>query len=410
MTTANYQLLSLYMTLCLICTSLGMVPITYDMVIKNKDSGIEEYSFQNKAIALAGGVIQYQKTSLTYESKDGQFPRAEFANIGTGNTGFLTRYFSKDQAESTNWDTRIQNAEKFKAFNEDGQGNLRNDMISNGVFKYGMLLYTTIDNGFHSNYIFSMYETGGFQVMFNMIFSDEAFVEFLGCPFKRFQFYIDLVRIWTVLVQEMKMKICIGALETITVRVPDERNPTYRPIFRHPEWAVGLTQPCEDFSANYSSKSVLAGKIEDDEAEQKTVEMFTLGRLIYVIEIIMAHQTYESKNEETTILDECETRELQIKEDRTADEETYSNTSLFEAVAYYRATIKAYREGQPIEDGDTNAAVESAYESMFDLLDKMIRENDVSDGRPSWEEVGAGFNQMLESVAPFYQERRLLLI
>ena len=124
----------------------------------------------------------------------------------------------------------------------------------------------------------------------------------------------------------------------------------------------------------------------------------------------MAHQIYESAKDETTILDQCQERELKIKDDRTADEGTYSNTSLFEAVAYYRTTIKAYREETPIEDGETNTAVERAYESMFDLLDKMVRENDVSDGRPTWEEVGEGFSQMLETVAPFYQERRLLVI
>ena len=72
--------------------------------------------------------------------------------------------------------------------------------------------------------------------------------------------------------------------------------------------------------------------------------------------------------------------------------------------------MKGYREANPIEDGDTNTAVNTMYEKMFDLLEKMIGENDIINGRPNWDNVGKGFTKLLEMVSPYYQERRLLLV
>ena len=125
---------------------------------------------------------------------------------------------------------------------------------------------------------------------------------------------------------------------------------------------------------------------------------------------MMAHQTYESSNNLTALLDEMSAREAKIYEDRGSTQDKYSNTSLFEAHEVYRKMIKQYREANPIEDGDTNTAVNDMSEKMFDFLEKMVGENNVMNGRPNWNDVGKGFTKLLNIVSPYYQERRLVLI
>ena len=412
MTTVNYQYTYLWMVLSILITcTLSLQVIPYNTMFEEHLNTVEKIVFQKNAITIAGGVMKYKKKNLVYNSLCGEFPRAEFASDKTGNGPFLTRYQTTDGDDQYKWDTRIENALKFEPFNQNHDKSVNQSMISNNLYYSGMILYNNEnDQTPLSYYITSLYHTGGVKVLKDMLTDDEGFLQFMSNPYKRMSFYLDFVRIWKKLAVALKMRICVGSPPTITVRVPDDENPTYRPIFRHPEWAVGLGQPCEDYAPNYSSKSILIGKLENTETYQKTIETFTLGRIIYYIEIILAHQTYEKIKGVNTILDEMSAREAKIYEDRGSTEETYSNTSLFEAHGVYRKIIKQYREANPIQDGDTNKVVNDTYEEMFDLVDKMVGENDLMNGRPNWDNVGTGFIKLAQKVAPFYQERRLVLI
>ena len=218
----------------------------------------------------------------------------------------------------------------FKKYNQNQDGSTNQDMISNDMHSFGLLLYTNKDPDHRgSYYIMSIYRTGGVKVLEDMLANDEDFLAYMANPYHRILFYLDLVRIWKKLAEEMYMRICVGSPSTITVRVPDGDNPTYRPIFRHPEWAVGLGHSCKNYVRNYTSKSVLINDIESTETYQNTIETFTLGRIIVFVEIMMAHKVYESVNGVTTILDEFAVREAKIFRHRSSKEEKYKNESLF---------------------------------------------------------------------------------
>ena len=411
MTTANYQLLSFCITVCcLISHSLSLMTIPYSSLEDQQYATIEKVIFQKSAISLAGGVVEYSNDNLIFMKNNGPFHRAEFSEQSNRNGGLIARYFSKDSEETNNWNARIINAERFNPYNEDIKNVPKQDMISNQLSYYGMLDYPVRTEVLERFYIMSLELTGAVSTLHALLIQDQAFVSFLANPYHRLQFYLDLARIWTVLAVDMKMRACVGSPSTISVRIPDQDNPTYRPIFRHPEWAVSIDQQCEDYPPNYSSKSILINEIESIINYQRTIETFTLGRIIYYIEIMMAHQIYENPNELTAILDEFDNRENSILGDRTHSDDTYCNKSLFEANSVYRSMIKGYREASPIENKDQNKAVNNASEGMFDLLDKMVRENDFMSGRPNWTEVASGMNDMLKLVAPYYQDRRLLLI
>ena len=416
MTTANYQFTYLWVVLSILITGTLSMEIIQMSTLKDSESANEEkVAFQLNAMTLAGGFTKYKKTNLIYNSLSRDFPYSEFAQDKTGNGPMITRYQSKDANEKDKWDVRIENAVKFKEYNENEDKSANQNMISNNLSYAGLLYYSEKDELVETNtpanyYITSLYHTGGVGILRDILANDEAFLAYMANPYNRILFYLDLVRIWKTVAVDMKMRICVGSPLTMTVRVPDGDNPTYRPIFRHPEWAVGLGQKCEDYAPNYSSKSVITGKIESSETYQMTIETFTLGRIIYFIEIMMAHQIYERKNKANTIVKELSSRETKILKDRCSNEAKYKNESLFEAHGVFRTMIKGYREANPIEDGDTNTAVESMYEGMFDLLEAMVRENDITNGRPSWEDVGEGFTNLLGIVSPYYQQRRLLLI
>ena len=411
MTTANYQFLSLYITLsCLITHSLSLETIPYSALEDKQYDHIEKVIFQKSAISLAGGIVEYSNDNLIFMKNNGKFKRAEFADQTIRNGGFISRSFSQDSDETINWNPRILNAGKFTSYNQDMYKVPRQDMISNQLSYYGMLDYSIRTEVLERYYIISLELSGGISTLNALLIQDQAFISFMTNPYNRLQFYLDLVRIWTVLAVDMKMRVCVGSPSTITVRIPDQDNPTYRPIFRHPEWSVNIDQQCEDYAPNYSSKSILINEIESIINFQRTIETFTLGRIIYYIEIMMAHQIYENPNELTAILDKFNEKENIILRDRTHNEETYCNKSLFEAHSVYRSMIRDYRVANPIENGDQNKAVNKAYEGMFDLLDTMVRENDFISGRPNWSDIASGFNDILKLVAPYYQERRLLLI
>ena len=413
MTTANYQFRYLWMVLSILSTCTFSLEIIHMSTLNDSQySTVERVAFQLNAITIAGGVIKYKKKNLVYNSLCGEFPRAEFAKDKTGNGALLTRYQSEDTDEKDKWDVRITNAEKFKEYNENQNKSANQEMISANLYYYGLLLYSEEDvSQPKSYYITSLYQTGGVKILKEMLEDDQGFFKYMANPYNRILFYLDLVRIWKTVAVTMKMRICVGSPSNITVRVPDGDNPIYRPIFRHPEWAVGLGQKCEDYAPNYSSKSVITGKIESSETYQMTIETFTLGRIIYFIEIMMAHQSYEKMSMDTSILDEMSAREAMIYEDRVTTEDKYSNASLFEAHEIYRNMIKGYREENPIQNENVNTALKSMYEGLFDLLDTMVRENNVMNGRPNWDNVGKSFTNLLGIVSPyFHQQRRLLLI
>ena len=412
MTTAKYQLIPLCLTLsCLIALSLSLELIEYETVVDPQNADVEKIKFQLNAITLAGGPLAFTDDHLIYKSVREKTERAEFAENMTGNRGFLSRYIQRDSTEPSKWDARIENALKFTSYNVDNQRNPRSDRISNQLYYYGSMLYKVVEEDKNRDYyITSLFHKGGVQVLKNMLADDAEFIQYLENPYHRILFYIDLIRIWTILTMDMKMRICMGSPATITVRVPDENYPTYRPIFRHPEWAVNLKDPCEDFSANYSSKSVLTGKIESTETYQKTIETFTLGRIIYYIEVLMAHNMYEKKSDVMTILNKQGSEESKIMRFRGWKENNYENVTILNAHVAYRKLIKGYREANPLENLDQDKAVNSMYEGMFDLLDRMVRENDVMNGRPNWSDVGKGFTKLLGMVNSFNVGRRMLVI
>ena len=412
MTTRYYQLPYVCVVLSILITcTLSLELIQYNIIFDDNYSHIEKVAFQKNAISLAGGVFKYQKKNMICSSTIGQLSYSEFAKDKTGNGSLLTRYHTQDPDDKDKWDARIANAKKFAVYNENQDKSENQDMISNNLFYYGLLFFNEEDfDGNISHYITSLYYTGGVKVLTDMLTDDDEFFTYMTNPYNRILFYLDLVRIWKKLAVDMKMRICLGAPSNITVRVPDEDNTDYRPIFRHPEWAVGLGQPCEDYLPNYSSKSLLTSNIESTEIYQKTIETFTLGRIIYHAEILLAHKTYESGKGESTILDEMTKREEKIYEDRGFTDELYSNASLFEAHGVYRKIIKEYRKANPLEDENANTAVNTAYEGMFNLLDTMVRENSVMNGRPNWVDVGKAFISLAQKVAPLFNVRRLLLI
>ena len=412
MTTTNYQFTYLWMVLSILSTfTLSLEIVHYNIMYKPIYNTVEQIAFQKNAITLAGGVINYPDTNIVYSSLSGQFPYVEFASDQTGNGPLLTRYQSEDGDEKDKWDARIANAKRFKVYNEDMNKTPDQDMISNNLYYYGIVLYSEEEVQLPKTYyITSLYHTGGVKILANMLIEDSGFLNYMSNYLNRILFYQDLIRIWKKLALHMKMKICVGSPSNITVRVPDEKNTDYRPIFRHPEWAVGLGQRCENYIPNFSSKSVLTGKTESTETYQRTIETFTLGRIIYFIEIMMAHKTYESSKKLTVILDEMSARETMIFEDRGSTDKKYNNASLLEANGVYRKTIKEYREANPFQDGNTNKAVNAMSEKMFDLLEKMVGENSVMSGRPNWNDVEKEFTTLAQKVAPYFKDRRLLVI
>ena len=385
--------------------------ISYEDVTDPNNQNDTKFLFQQKAIEIAGGVVGYKRNLLLIDVAGNEFKRAEFVEsqeLMAGNGRFITRYFSKQAEEVGNWDARLDNAKKFETYNLDNPGTQeetpKQDMISNHLSYSGMMLYTD-----HNEYIMSTLHTGGVQVLHSMMQRAGDFIDFLQNPFNRLRFYLDLVRIWKVVTLEMGMKICTGSPFDITVRVPDNDNPVYRPIFRHPEWAVGLDQPCENFQPDFASKSVLLGVADSSTDLQKNTEVFTLARLITFVELFVAHHIYDVAHGSKLIMQTYTAHENKISKSRTAKK--YEEKNLLAAQQVYRKLILSNRKKFPTRDkSDENEIVEQALEGMFDMLDKMVCENEQDDGRLNLLEVEAGINGQIGLLEPLYTERRIVLI
>lgn len=205
MTTANYQFTNVWLALSILSTcTLSVEFVLYDNMLDQNYAKAKKVPLQQDAIALAGGIINYQNTNIVNSSLSGEYPYVEFASDKTGNGLLLTRYHSKDMRERDAWDYRIMRAKLFKPYNENQDHSPKQDMISNNLHSYGLLLYTNEEKVNHGSfYIMSVYYTGGVRFLEEMLANHEGFVTYMSNPYHRILFYLDLVRIWKEMAVEL---------------------------------------------------------------------------------------------------------------------------------------------------------------------------------------------------------------
>ena len=301
----------------------------------------------------------------------------EFSLLDTKNDTLVSQYIisNLDENENTIWTRRVLISDRFRSKNVDENEIPLDDMISNQVVSFGLM---EIDDQEPNQHFLTLKKIGADMSLRFLLGTDDTFKNELSDPLKRFDFYLELVRIFRVVINQLKFQICRVSLDDISVRVPFQSITTYRPIFRNPEFAVKLSDVCEVFNPSFSSQSVIMGEAASNDT-QKQVEIFSLARLIMVIEAKMTLHIYKEEPNISDFENQFNDFEDQIAQERTSD--NYGTTQLNAELDFLKTNISAFMDNSP--QGKTK----EVYGELFDLMKSMLCENPEETSRAHIENV-----------------------
>lgn len=343
----------------------------------------DEIQFQRDMLELTDGKYKDltgpNKLSMTNVSNNCIL--GEFSEGACKNDSFISRYVFAiyDQSENQIWSRRVLIANRFASVNlESGEPVER--MISNTVSDAGVVKVEQ-----EGVYIVTLLKDYGHNSLVKLLANDTDFQNYMADPHQRLEFYIDLILIWQSLIDDLGFQICHMSLKDITVRIPENSQTKYMPMFRNPEFSVRLSEVCDYFDPGFASQSVILQTATSMASYQKLVEVFSLGRLIMVIEAIVAIQVFGSQTDMSSFSQQFDQYEKDIKEERK--KENYSTTKLDEENDFLETQIVNLMTQFP------NGNVKEVFAQMFPVLKEMMRENNFSSGRPTLDQV---FNKFLE--------------
>lgn len=400
----------LFFTLLMIIS----LPYTSIEIVQSNDLSVKDYQivdkikFLNLILKLTGGLEKASNQNLIHKIELNSGVLQDYKIHDSPNTGFITRFEVDNFEDLEKWDERIRIASLFEISEELKQRKPHARMIANKLDR----ALAVFKNGSDCEYIVATEHLEAHISLKEMLLTDPNFVDYMSSPLNRISFYLELIHIFKVLIKNLKLKICLCSPESITILpIQKDMSIIYKPLFKHPEFAVPLNAYCDDIYPNFTSKSLIVHDLEKTSAYQATIEVFSLGRIIYFIEVIMGYHLYERKTGSKPLLDSFTQNELTIFNDRK--KEKYDNASLFAANKSYRESLANYRSTKPYFESDfkeENEAIEVAMNKMFDLVDSMQIENVVINGRPNISNIESKMLEIYNGLEPHFANKQKILI
>ena len=300
------------------------------------------------------------------------------------------------------------------------------------------------------------------------------FMAYLKDPRNRLTFYMRLLGLVKRLVEKLGVRLSVFSPFGIGLtkrRVGCNSDLEYYPVVRDYTHVVKLEENMESGSTMFNPTSVIYGAIEPEAKYQQRIEIFSVGMLIYSMEVYYADVVYQNHESETVLpewllsqkpsqklVDEMKVKKsepvsykfsmegllsktMDIEESYRTEEGTlpkdYSNAEFKNNLRFLRQCCGKYFEMNPVvnvaqdvnyvnfmnmnSSMDVNAYMTEMYNNFFVVVDSMTNQNNTNFyQRPTYDEgiakisdilgkMNAVLQQVPQENLVFNQERLLLI-